>query len=364
MSTIASILSLCVLSAPQPPASDEPPRGTEYHRFLDIEIVVSENERDAVKALASRCEFAFNDTGDVVGIASIGGIFDDETIQALRSLPKLRRILFIQCDISDARLKQVCGIKQLRHLSLDEMPSLTDDSFASLGQLTQLRTLEIGYDIPIGDRTASEIAKLPRLRKLVITGKAMTDAGFSELGKIRTLRYLGLGHSPITDVGVSKLSGLRNLRFLGLTQTTVTGAGLKELAGLEELETLLLNASKFSDENAASLSAFKALKKLDLNGTSAGDATVEQVGKLSELIVLDLWDTKLTDAGMPHIAKLEMLERLNIGRTAVSDKRLPLLYGLTRLEKVDIRYTGATLEGIGELRKHMLSTEVEWSLNR
>ena len=98
----------------------------------------------------------------------------------LKSLPKLKMLVFHAAGLSDADMDQVGGLNTVTNLSLSYNPELT-------------------------------------------------DAGLTKLTGMKKLDHLSLEKTPVTDAGLRALEKLRNLKILNLRGTGVTDAGAKQI---------------------------------------------------------------------------------------------------------------------------------------
>lgn len=159
-------------------------------------------------------------------------------------------------------------------------PILSNESFAEVARLPELRVIRIDHNVPApGDSTprdrydGSGFGRLAesKLEEIKI-GHAFTDKGMAAVATIRGLKSLHVGHSGATDAGVRALvdhpnlevfhiasqarpdritdkclpvfATLPKLRELGLHETFVTyDGGLKHLRGAKSLTTLSLKGS-------------------------------------------------------------------------------------------------------------------------
>jgi RNA polymerase sigma factor (sigma-70 family) len=129
-----------------------------------------------------------------------------------------------------------------------------------------------------------------------VPGSACSDADLKEIAHLPKLQFLNLTGTRITDDGLAHLAGRQQLQRLFLAKTQITGRGLVHLAALKELQMLKLNGcSNLTDNGLAHLSG------------------------LTNLAELNLSDTPITDAGLAHLAGLKNLKFLEIRNTAVSD---------------------------------------------
>ncbi|MGO8689900.1 MAG: hypothetical protein ACLQLG_09715 [Thermoguttaceae bacterium] len=79
------------------------------------------------------------------------------------------------------------------------------------------------------DEDLKNIAKLNNLRRLILSGSRVTDAGMVQLKGLARLTCLDLSQTKVGDAGLDHLKGLTNLRSLTLYSTDVTDGGVKKL---------------------------------------------------------------------------------------------------------------------------------------
>ena len=79
------------------------------------------------------------------------------------------------------------------------------------------------------DANLKEVAGLKNLRSLDLAGTKVTDAGLKELAGLKSLSSLNLVGTPVTDAGLKELAALKNLHILNVNETQVTDAGEAEL---------------------------------------------------------------------------------------------------------------------------------------
>src|SRR5262245_16413001 len=120
------------------------------------------------------------------------------------------------------------------------------------GQIAKLPapTAAFGLFLPradVTDAALKELAGLKNLRRLDLSFTQVTDAGLKELAGLTGLQTLNLDGDRISDAGLKGLSELTGLQTLELNTTRVTNQGLKELARLKNLKTLDLGFTKVTD---------------------------------------------------------------------------------------------------------------------
>jgi len=169
------------------------------------------------------------------------------------------------------------------------------------------------------------------LKKLVISGCDLDDAGVSAISEINNLEWLDLSfNTDLTDACFLSLSKLTRLRVLNMYAC----------------------ASDTSRMTSSGLSHIKHLKLRDLNIGACGldDAAVAVIGQLDSLQVLDI-DGDITDAGISHLKGLHRITKLKI--RGVTDAGVAYLSKLDKLCELDIcRWKGITDAGLSQI-KHL-----------
>jgi len=217
----------------------------------------------------------------------------------IESLPIPKKPFRITFDgkATDAILGDVSRLKPLEALSLSSCDRVTDAGLKSLGELTELKELDLTLTKVTGAGLA-ELCALKQLRSLTLLCDDIDDAGMRHLSKLKQLRYLDLSCTHVTDAGLKELSPLSDLQLLGLTRCEVTDAGLKDLRHFKNLQALFLHFTKVTDAGLKDLRALRNLHELGLNGTQVTDEGLKELSALRSLESLSLKHTKVTEAGV------------------------------------------------------------------
>jgi Leucine-rich repeat (LRR) protein len=178
-------------------------------------------------------------------------------------------------------------------------------------------------------KALDEVAKLPNLEDLKLTGEAVSDAT------------------------VRRVSKLVTLKTLGFDETSVTGASLGELAKLPRLEFLSIMDSPLDDDAMSRLASVTSLRKVMLNYSEISNSGVRHLCSLPALEGLYLKRTKVTDAVFQHVNTCPCLKELDVEETDVSDEGIQQLAGLKTLRELCVRGTRVTKAGVAALRKHL-----------
>lgn len=224
-------------------------------------------------------------------------------------------------DFADEDLRHLRAFPQLRKLLING-ENITDAGLEILAGLDQLAELTMFPRTRITDAGMAHLAKLPRLQVLSLDWCSITDDGIRHLRGFSNLRALilisALPHtsafSRITDKSCEYIRELTALERLGIINGDLSSAGLEHLAGLTNLTFLNLGANPTVDSDGLKhLGNLTKLKKLYLFGTAVGDEGMHSLANLKNLELLDLSGTYVGDEGLAHLRQLSRLESLDLG---------------------------------------------------
>jgi hypothetical protein len=134
--------------------------------------------------------------------------------------------------------------------------------------------------------------------------KYVTDEGLIPIAKLTRIKRLILNDTRVTDAGLVHLVGLKGLTVLNLENTQVTNTGLEQIADLSKIEYLSLDNTLLTDTGLAHLSIhLKGLESLFLKNTRVTDAGLVHLAGLNGLKELSLINTQVTDAGVAELQK-------------------------------------------------------------
>ena len=187
----------------------------------------------------------------------------DEGAKLLAEIPELNVVYLDRTKVTGTGLKDV-RVGWL--LSLREAP-LTDEGLKALHP--SLPRLDL-TGAKITDASLRELKGLKQLRSLIVGKTPITDAGLAEVSALTSLHQLSLDDTKVTDAGMKALQKLTALQRLDLNGTAVTVAGLSDLKDLPGLSTLQLARTKLSDadlEIFKDKDNFKALRDLYVGET-------------------------------------------------------------------------------------------------
>ncbi len=231
--------------------------------------------------------------------------------------PKVKELHLQQCGLCDAHIAAIGRLHTLEKLSLDGN-CLSDAGLKPIGELKNLRSLSL-RQIPhrndkargcenvcgIGDTICETIGSLSRLEELDLVHANVTPQGIKQLLRLKKLRTLNLMETPVGDEGVALLATLPELRSVNVSyplqkvirvhgldniisddKVQITDRSLQTLSKLEHLEEVRLYQTQVSDEGLKSLRGMKTLRVLDLGGTKITPECFETLQTLTSLETL------------------------------------------------------------------------------
>ncbi len=164
---------------------------------------VSPETREVIEAFKrDKHDYTLRD-GHVVQLSVIHSA-DDELAKMIGRLSELKS-LCLSCE-QDRILSALEGLKKLEELELlHGVPS--NKAIKSLGKMTALRNLEIGFsDTMVTDKGIAHLKPLCQLERLSIFDANITDASIPLLRGFKKLKSLFLGDVKLTDKGMETLS--------------------------------------------------------------------------------------------------------------------------------------------------------------
>jgi len=249
--------------------------------------------------------------------------------------------------VTDAWLAKLAGQDRLRRLEL----SGTAITSAGLVHLKGLKKLELLNTCltAVDDRGFEHLAGLTGMKRMVICASKITGSGFKHLGAFDRIESINLHSTPASDAGLEAIGKLKNLRRLEIVHTSVTDAGLKHLANLTELRQLHVASHDTGADGLAFLASLKELYELDVYEKTASNATCAHVAKLPKLRKLMLITGTFDDAGVKLLANMDTLEDVTLNSAGVTDASVETIATWKHLRKLNLGGTKITPAGKAKL---------------
>jgi hypothetical protein len=270
-------------------------------------------------------------------------------LDELRIGPVLQKLHF--SVLLDGSLNHIFGLGDIAGLPLlDELVYYVDEDYSqqlgglhsalsgcisSLAGCPRLQVVDLSYANVHG--SIRVFSCMPGLLELRLLQCGNVEGDIASLGELRQLRTLELdGH--LIYGSIASLGASTALRELNLNSTRAEGNVLG-LSGLTDLAMLDLFGTQV-DGNVAGLSGLSRLQVLYLTGTQV-DGDVAGLSRLVELTMLDLFGTQV-DGSIASLSELKSLQMLAVGFSQV-DGDVAEISGLMNLRKLDL--VGAKVEG-------------------
>ena len=250
--------------------------------------------------------------------------------------------------VTDDWLKNLAGQDELRRLEL----SGTAVTSAGLVHLKELRKIEILNVCltAVDDRGFEHLAGMTNMRRMVVCSAKITGTGFAHLGGMKQIESINLHSGPASDAGLEAISKLTNLRRLEIVHTNVTDAGLKHLAALKNLRQLHVHGPQTTADALPFLGELQELYQLDVYDRAASNQTLGQIGKLPKLRMLMLTGGIFDDDAVKNLAKVTTLEEVSLDSSKLTEAVLDHLEKLPKLRKLDLGRTKLSPAGQQRLR--------------
>lgn len=259
--------------------------------------------------------------------------------------------------VTDDWLKRLKGQDQLRRLEVSGT-AVTSAGLVHFKDLKNLEVLNVCLTA-VDDRGLEHLAGLTKMKRMVVCSSQITGSGFKHLDGMKQIESINLHSSPASDAGLEAIGKLPSLRRLEIVHTNVTDAGLKHLARLTNLRQLHIASHDSTESGLPFLSHLKDLEQLDVYEKTASNATLEQIGKLPKLRSLILIQGTFDDGGVKYLASMLTLEELTLNSSKVTDASIEHLAGLKYLRKVNLGGTKFTATGKKKLAELLPKATIE-----
>lgn len=258
--------------------------------------------------------------------------------------------------VHDETLKLLAGQDALRRLELSGT-AVTSAGLVHLKDLTGLQFLNVCLTA-VGDDGFEHLAKLTNMRRMTICASKITGSGFQHLKGMTQLQSINLHSAPVSDAGLEAISKLTSLQRLEIVHTNVTDAGLKQLAALKNLRQLHIHGKETTESGLPFVGELKELYELDIYDRPASNQTLALVKQLPKLRMLRLFNGIFDDEGVKHLAGMLTLEELTLNSGKVTDKSVEHLAKLTQLRVLNLGGTQVTEAGRKRLKELLPKTEI------
>lgn len=258
--------------------------------------------------------------------------------------------------VHDETLKLLAGQDALRRLELSGT-AVTSAGLVHLKHLTNLQFLNFCLT-GISDEGFEHLSNLTRLRRMTVCSSRITGTGFAHLTNMTQLESINLHSSPASDAGLEAISKLNSLQRLEIVHTNVTDVGLKSLAGLTKLRQLHIHGPQTTETGLPFLKQLTELYELDIYDRPASNQALAQLQYLPKLRMLRLFNGTFDDTGVKHLADVKSLEELTLNSAHVTDAAIGDLGQLKSLRTINLSGTRVTEAGRQQLKTLLPKAQV------
>lgn len=308
---------------------------------------------------------------------------DDEGVQLLARLPKLRRLNIAPvCRYEKAGF----GPPQWSYPFLPERadrPRVTGrglQAFAAVSTLESLELLDarlttadltllkswpklsaVALPNTIDAKAVTHLQACPRLHQLTLGYREVTAAELKHLAGWSGLRRLTLIHARLSSEALAALGEFSAVEELRLEDCGLTDDRLQHLRLGPKTKSLLLERNEIAGPGLAHLAKLKpTILGLEFNNLT--DETLEHLPQLTSVTDLRLaYCRQITERGLHSgvLQKMTHVKRLNLrGLKQVTDAALNDLAQFRHLEHIGLRETTISAQGIARLKEALSQTEV------
>ncbi len=236
--------------------------------------------------------------------------------------------------VHDDWLKRLADQTDLRRLELSGT-AVTSAGLVHLKNLTNMERLNVCLTA-VSDDGFEHLAGMTKMKRMTICASKITGSGFAHLQGMKQIESINLHSAPASDAGLEAIGKLTTLRRLEIVHTNVTDAGLKHLAGLVNLRQLHIHGPTTTEAALPFVGQLKELYQLDVYDRAASNQTLEQIAKLPKLRFLMLPTGVFDDDGVKHLAKLTTLEELSLDSAKLTVASIDHLANLKSLRKLQL----------------------------
>lgn len=258
--------------------------------------------------------------------------------------------------VTDDWLKRLEGQTHLKRLELSGT-AVTSSGLRHLKDLTELERLNLCLTA-VDDRGFEHLAGMTRMKRMTICSSRITGTGFQHLTAMKELESINLHSSPASDAGLAAIGKLTSLKRLEIVHTQVTDVGLAHLAGLVNLRQLHIHGPEATTAALPFLNRLQNLEQLDVYDKAASNETLVQISQLPKLRSLMLPNGVFTDQGMNALIKVATLEEFSFDSPNVTDASVETLSTLKRLRKLHIGGCQMTESGRIKVKQALPKTTV------
>jgi len=160
----------------------------------------------------------------------LGGNFSitDAGMTTIAKIKSLRALDVYLTNVTDVGVKTLMANKNWQSLHFVNM-KITDAGIAQLAGQKEMRRLMLGGRPGFSEKVLPVVAGMKQLRYLSLNQIPVTEAGLKSLAGLTDLEHVGLYGAKIGDESVATLTAFKKVTFLDLRNTEITPRGVEKL---------------------------------------------------------------------------------------------------------------------------------------
>jgi Leucine-rich repeat (LRR) protein len=264
-------------------------------------------------------------------------------------------------SIEQIRFRSSPGVFSGDMLDLAAMPNLrvldlsgcevTDTFLTNLGGAANLRDLRLQGEQGLTAAGVQAVGSLTGLARLALESCEIEDTWLQHLAGLDALTFLDLsGNGPFTATGLAELQAMIQLAELDVSSCGIANAALGELALLPSLAWLNLNSNTtLTQQGIDLLRSSASLRTLHVRGCGANGAWLATMGLFTALEELSI-DGSFADTFLGDMTGMTGLRRLAISSGQIGNPGMLHLRSMTWIESLDLTGTAVGDGGLGHLK--------------
>ncbi|KAL5699458.1 hypothetical protein ACHQM5_030357 [Ranunculus cassubicifolius] len=304
---------------------------------------VDEKQSDCCEWNQVKCD---NITNRVIQITLNGRQVSFPNASLFLPFEQLQLLDLTNCNIYEwlhnQGFERLRGLKKLENLIL-ERNQFNESVLPSLGAITSLRFLDLGYNQLDGSQSSQGyhgLSTLKNLEVLKLIGNNFNNSVIPSLGALTSLKTLDLSENRL-EGSLPELSevlkNLSNLEVLGLSSNLLDGfLSFHGVMNTSKLKFLDLSENNFSVRIPPTVFSFKSLEALYLRKANIS-GSLSGFCELKNLLDLDLRENKFGGIIPLCLSNLTSLRMLDLSDNQLSGNILPpFLFDLNSLEYISL----------------------------
>lgn len=133
-------------------------------------------------------------------------------------------------------------------IDLQGNDKVRDEDLALLVHFPYLYKLNLVNAENITNDGMKHVAKVPRLKELLIAGTSISDDGIKHLQNMEAFEHVCMDNTKVTDGAMQYIKKWNDVTMLHFIGTNVTDAGLKQLFGLRRIKQMYVGRTKVTKD--------------------------------------------------------------------------------------------------------------------